>query len=174
MSKDRRTWFTAANTEGEILNEPKDLHRRAAFVGDDGGASRPVLWPRRRRPLPKPQASTPSLGGYDALAAVTDDFINRLATDPDLGKFFVGLNDTSKQRVRQHVIDFLCNATGGPCLYLGQDMKTAHKGLHITDAEWNTSAQHLTDTLNKFKVPQAQQTAVMGAISALKGDIVGQ
>ena len=127
---------------------------------------------------PQAAAKAPSLytqlGGYDALAAVTDDFINALATDPQLGKFFVGLNDTSKQRVRQHVIDFLCNATGGPCLYLGQDMKTAHKGLHITDAEWNTSAQHLTDTLNKFKVPQAQQTAVMGAISALKGDIVGQ
>ena len=127
-----------------------------------------------------PQASSkaPSLytqlGGYDALAAVTDDFITRLATDPELGKFFVGLNDSSKQRVRQHVIDFLCNATGGPCLYLGQDMKTAHKGLHITDAEWNASAQHLVETLNKFKVPQAQQTAVMGAIGALKGDIVGQ
>ena len=127
---------------------------------------------------PQAAAKAPTLytqlGGYDALAAVTDDFINRLATDPDLGKFFVGLNDESKKRVRQHVIDFLCNATGGPCLYLGQDMKTAHKGLHITEAEWNTSAADLVATLNKFKVPQAQQTAVMGAISALKGDIVGQ
>jgi hemoglobin len=127
---------------------------------------------------PQAAAKAPSLysqlGGYDALAAVTDDFITRLATDPSLGKFFVGLNDESKKRVRQHVIDFLCNATGGPCLYLGQDMKTAHKGLHITEAEWNTSAQHLVETLNKFKVPQAQQTAVLGAITALKGDIVGQ
>ena len=101
----------------------------------------------------------PLVGHPDTdLAAVTDDFITRLATDPSLGKFFVGLNDTSKQRVRQHVINFLCNATGGPCLYLGQDMKTAHKGLHITEAEWNTSAQLLVDTLNKFKVPQPNGT----------------
>jgi hemoglobin len=110
------------------------------------------------------------LGGYDALAAVPDDFITRLATDPSLAKFFTGLNDESKKRVRQHVIDFLCNATGGPCLYLGQDMKTAHKGVHITDAEWNTSAQHLVDTLNKFKVAKPQQDAVMGAIGAPKGE----
>jgi len=127
---------------------------------------------------PQAAAKAPSLytqlGGYDALAAVTDDFITRLATDPTLAKFFTGLNDESKKRVRQHVIDFLCNATGGPCLYLGQDMKTAHKGLHITDAEWNTSAQHLVETLNKFKVPKPQQDAVMGAIGSLKGDIVGQ
>jgi len=127
---------------------------------------------------PQAAAKAPTLytqlGGYDAISAVTSDFITRLATDPQLGKFFVGLNDASKQRVQQHVIDFLCNATGGPCLYLGQDMKTAHKGLHITEAEWNISVQHLVDTLNKFKVPQAQQTAVLGAISGLKGDIVGQ
>jgi hemoglobin len=134
--------------------------------------------PRALAAPPQAAAKAPSLytqlGGYDAISAVTNDFITRLATDPQLGKFFVGLNDASKQRVQQHVIDFLCNATGGPCLYLGQDMKTAHKGLHITEAEWNISVQHLVDTLNKFKVPQAQQTAVLGAIGGLKGDIVGQ
>lgn len=32
------------------------------------------------------------LGGYDALAAVTDDFIGRLASDPQLKRFFVGHN----------------------------------------------------------------------------------
>ena len=28
------------------------------------------------------------LGGYDALAAVTDDFLGRLATDQQFGRFF--------------------------------------------------------------------------------------
>ena len=114
------------------------------------------------------------LGGYDALAAVTKDFIGRLATDPQLAKFFAGLNDTSKARVEAHVIDFLCVATGGPCIYAGQDMKTAHTGLHISEADWNASATHLTETLNKFKVPQKEQDEVMSAIGGLKGDIVGR
>ncbi len=35
------------------------------------------------------------LGGYDAIAAVTDEFITRLATDKDLGRFFVGLSTDS-------------------------------------------------------------------------------
>jgi hemoglobin len=114
------------------------------------------------------------LGGYDALVAVTQDFITGLATDPTLAKFFTGLNDTSKARVESHVIDFLCKATGGPCIYTGQDMKTAHTGLHITDADWNVSAAHLTETLNKFKVPAKEQAEVMSAISGLKSQIVGQ
>ena len=105
---------------------------------------------------------------------MTQDFITRLATDPTLAKFFTGLNDTSKARVESHVIDFLCEATGGPCIYTGQDMKTAHTGLHITDADWNVSAAHLTETLNKFKVPPKSRRKCMSAISGLKSQIVGQ
>lgn len=114
------------------------------------------------------------LGGYDAIVAVTQDFVTRLATDPQLGRFFVGLNDVSKARVEAHVVDFLCKATGGPCIYTGQDMKTAHTGLHITEADWNASNTHLTETLNKFKVPAKEQSEVITALGALKGDIVGR
>lgn len=114
------------------------------------------------------------LGGYDALAAVTDDFITHLATDPEMGRFFTGLSNDSKIRVRQHVIDFLCLATGGPCKYTGRDMKTAHTGLNISDAEWNKSVQYLVGTLDKFKVPEKEKSEVLGAISGLKGDIAGR
>lgn len=114
------------------------------------------------------------LGGYDAIAAVTDDLITRLVTDPQLSEFFVGLNDESKKRVRQHFIDFLCANTGGPCLYLGQDMKTAHKGLRITEGEWNAAATDLVATLDKFKVPEKEKNEVVSAVVALKPEIVGQ
>jgi hemoglobin len=114
------------------------------------------------------------LGGYDALAAVTDDFIGRLAGDPQLGRFFTGLSTDSKQRVRQHVVDFLCQATGGPCVYHGRDMKTAHTGLNITEADWNSSVRHLVATLDKFKVPEQEKGEVLQAVGGLKGDIVGR
>ena len=112
------------------------------------------------------------LGGYDALAAVTDDFITALATDPKLGRFFVGASDNSKARIRQLVLDQLCAATGGPCVYIGRDMKTVHKGLHITEEDWNISVKILMDTLKKFKVKEREQRDVVDALSKLKADIV--
>ena len=112
------------------------------------------------------------LGGYDALAAVTDDFIGRLATDKQLGKFFTGLSDGSKAKVRQLVVDQLCAATGGPCLYLGRDMKTAHKGLGITESDWDVAVKHLIATLDTFKVPPQEKNEVIAALSGLKKDIV--
>ena len=83
------------------------------------------------------------LGGYDALAAVTDEFIGRLATDKTVGRFFVGASDNSKMRIRQLVVDQLCAATGGPCVYIGRDMKTAHKGLGITEEDWKFQSLRL-------------------------------
>jgi len=114
------------------------------------------------------------LGGYDAIAAVTDDAIARFAADPQLKRFFTGLSTDSQKRLRQHFIDFLCSATGGPCLYLGRDMKTAHTGLGITEDDWTASVKDLTASLDKFKVPEKEKGEVLAAVSSLKGDIVGR
>ena len=112
------------------------------------------------------------LGGYDALAAVTDDFIGRLVTNPQTSKFFTGFSDDSKKRIRQLVIDFLCQASGGPCVYNGRDMKTAHAGSGITEADFDASVKDLVATLNKFKVPEKEKGEVLTLASSLKADIV--
>lgn len=112
------------------------------------------------------------LGGYDALAAVTDDFIGRLVTDKKLGRFFGGASENSKMRIRQLVVDQLCAATGGPCVYIGRDMKTSHKGLGITEEDWDIAVKHLVATMTKFKVPEKEQKEVAAALSTLKADIV--
>lgn len=112
------------------------------------------------------------LGGYNAVAAVTDDFIGRLANDKQLGKFFVGHSTDTLKRIRQHIVDQLCMATGGPCVYTGRDMKTSHAGLGITEDDWNVAVKHLVATLDKFKVGQKEKDELLGALTALKKDIV--
>jgi hemoglobin len=112
------------------------------------------------------------VGGYDALAAVTDDFIGKLATDKDFSRFFVGFSDDSKKKIRQNIVDLFCQATGGPCLYVGRDLKAVHAGLGITKAEWDKSVVLFTDTLNKFKVPEEEQKDLAALVLPLEKDIV--
>ena len=112
------------------------------------------------------------LGGYDAIAAVTGDFLGRLAHDPSLGRFFVGHGTDSVRRIQQDIVDFLCKATGGPCLYTARDMKTAHAGLAITGADWDKMLVHLSATFNKFKVPERERNELLAAVAGLKKDIV--
>jgi hemoglobin len=136
----------------------------------------PAVWAAEPPASPQPQQASlyQRLGGYDALAAVSDDFLGHLANDPQMGRFFVGLSTDSRNKVRQHVVDFLCVATGGPCKYTGRDMKTAHTGLNITDSDWTSMVKYLVGTLDKFKVPEKEKNEVLTALSALKGDMVGR
>jgi hemoglobin len=112
------------------------------------------------------------LGGYDALAAVTDDFLGRLAGDPGLGRFFAGHSSDSVKKIRQLIVDQLCSATGGPCVYIGRDMKTTHAGLAITEKDWDTMVKLFVATLDKFSVPAKEKDDVLATVSTLKKDIV--
>jgi hemoglobin len=112
------------------------------------------------------------VGGYDAIAAVTDDFLGRLAADKQMSRFFVGVSADSLRKLRQHVVDQLCEATGGPCYYFGRSMKTVHAGLGITESDWQVTVKHLMATLDKFKVPEKERGEVLSLFSSLKSDIV--
>ena len=114
------------------------------------------------------------LGGYDALAAVSDDFIQRLASDKRLSRFVAGLSVDSQKKLRQHLVDFLCEKTGGPCIYIGRDMKTSHTGLQITEDDWKAGGEALVATLDKFKVPQKEKDEVVAFVMSLRGDIVNR
>jgi hemoglobin len=51
-------------------------------------------------------------------------------------------------------------------------MKTSHKGLGITEDDWNIAVKHLVNTLAKFKVPEKEQKELASALTTLKADIV--
>jgi hemoglobin len=112
------------------------------------------------------------VGGYDAIAAVTDDFLGRLAGDKQMSRFFVGVSADSLRKLRQHVVDQLCEASGGPCYYTGRAMKTTHAGLGITESDWQVTVKHLNGTLDRFKVPDKERNEILSLFASLKGDIV--
>jgi hemoglobin len=119
----------------------------------------------------QPESLYKRLGGYDAIAAVVDNFVPRLVKDPMLGKYFVHSQDTL-MHIRQLAVDQICAATGGPCIYIGRDMKTAHKGLGISAAEWDVAVKHLLATLDQFKVPAKEKDELVTIVGTLRADIV--
>jgi len=75
------------------------------------------------------------LGGYDAIVSVVDDLLARLKADAQLGRFWQHRGEDGVLRERQLLINFLCSSAGGSLMYVGRDMKTAHKGMGIECAE---------------------------------------
>src|SRR6266849_3236970 len=112
------------------------------------------------------------LGGYDAISAVANNLVSRLIADARLGRFWANRGEDGVRREIQLLIDFLCNAAGGPMLYTGRDMRVSHKGMRITEEDWAALLLHVNATLVLFHVPAAEKDAVVGFIQSTKGDIV--
>ena len=111
------------------------------------------------------------LGGLPAIQAVIDDFVANVAADGRINKQFA---QTDIPKLKKNLVDQVCQATGGPCKYTGLDMKTAHKGMKITDADFNALVEDLVKSLDKFKVPAKEKNELLTALGSMKPDIVGQ
>lgn len=111
------------------------------------------------------------LGGKPALTAVVNELWAVVFADARINARFA---HTKPEVFGAQLVDFLCQASGGPCRYQGRDMKTAHTGMHLSDGEFTALAEDTVKALDKFKVPDTEKNEVMGLLGSLKGDIVNR
>ena len=109
------------------------------------------------------------LGGKEAITAVVDEFVNRTVADSRVNGRFAS---TDAKKFKALNVEFVCQATGGPCKYEGKDMKTAHAGMRIANAEFDILAGHLAATLKKFKVPKQEREELLAIVGSTRKDIV--
>ena len=123
-------------------------------------------------------ASAPSLykqlGGREGIALVVDDFVANVVADDRINARFKKLQPPQVFKLKSNLADQICDATGGPCAYVGADMKTVHKGMNVTEAEWNATVEALVKALDKNNVPAGAKNALLGTLAPMKPDIVGQ
>src|SRR5215472_17121126 len=112
------------------------------------------------------------LGGYDVIAAVVDDLFEMLRNDSRFSCFAMGRSLDSHQRARQLLVDQICHLAGGPCFYIGRDMKTSHMGLEITETEWQVNLDFTREALRKHNVAEREVNEVVEMFQRYKSDIV--
>ena len=109
------------------------------------------------------------LGGKTAITAVVDDFVARCAADARInGKFA----RTDIARLKESLVDQVCEAAGGPCTYSGRDMRTTHDGMAVTAGEFDALVEDLVATLDGFSVPEAEKGELLGVLGPMRADIV--
>ena len=112
------------------------------------------------------------LGGYDAIAAATDELLARLQADPQLRDYWKGASTNNQRKARQLIVDFMAEAAGGPAYYTGRDMKTSHVGMHIDASDWEAFMGHAAATLDHFGVSPREREDVLAFFASLEPEIV--
>lgn len=114
------------------------------------------------------------LGGKKSIAAVVDEFVGRVAADNRINGFFTATAADPERLAafKKNLVDQICQATGGPCKYMGKDMKSAHAGMGISSADFNALVEDLAGALDKFKVGEKEKNELLGALGPMKTDVV--
>ena len=109
------------------------------------------------------------LGGTGPITAVVGKFVTIVGGDKRINHYFA---KADLVQLKKHLIDMVCQASGGPCEYTGRDMKTAHKGMGVTGAAFNALVGDLVEALDTFNVPEREKGELLSVLGPMKGDIV--
>lgn len=112
------------------------------------------------------------IGGYDVIAAIIDDLFTLMRADSRFARFGAGRSVDSRRRAQQLTVDLICSASGGPCYYIGRDMRTSHAGLQITHSEWQASIELTRKALLNHSVGLQEQLEFLDLFERYKDDIV--
>lgn len=109
------------------------------------------------------------LGAEGGIKVAVDDFYTRVLGDQQLAPYFA---DVDMPTLRRHMVAMLTVATGGPQVYTGRDMATAHAGRNITSEDYDKVVGHLVATLQGLGVEGATIGQIGAALAPLKPQIV--
>lgn len=115
------------------------------------------------------------LGGVYRIAAIVDDFIDRISADPRLNanpRLAAASHRDSAAGFKYLVTEMVCWATGGPQTYTGRSMGESHRHLNITEAEWNYFVDDLRKTLDKFEVGSSEQQQLLALLETSRAQVV--
>ncbi|CAN5533088.1 hypothetical protein BH11MYX1_BH11MYX1_13830 [soil metagenome] len=126
---------------------------------DDGGTM-----------APKGDTLYARLGGEAGVKGVVKDFVeNNVAKDARINAFF---NNADIPGFEKKLYEQLCAASGGGCTYTGKDMKTAHAGMKVKQADFDALVEDFVKALDNAKVADADKQILLGVLGPMKADIV--
>ena len=104
--------------------------------------------------------------GVEKLANLTTD--NFLADD----RIKHSWDQSDMVRFRKMLAEQFCAVSGGPCTYTGHSMVEAHKGLHLTSADFNAVVEDLQHAMETLGIPFRTQNRFLALLAPMHRDIV--
>jgi hemoglobin len=118
------------------------------------------------------------LGKEPGIRAIVGDLAERALKDSRVNFSREGLprewnaSPENADRFKEGMTRFIVESIGGPASYQGPDMRTAHRGMRISDAEFNALLQDAEHSLKRFNIPEPDRREFLASLEAHRRDIV--
>jgi len=123
-------------------------------------------------PPPAPKTLADRLGGRDAIYEVVDEFLKNVAADTRVNKLFTKTKGDRLEKFKNALTDQICELAGGPCKYEGKEMKPAHKGMGISEAQWDAFIEDLTLALQAKSVGEEEKSELFALLGRFRDEVV--
>ncbi len=109
------------------------------------------------------------LGGTDGITAIANDLVDLHLSNPRIAPRYA---DSDVAAVKNAVATFFIAGSGGPSVYEGKDMLTAHRGMNIDDAEFVAALDDAMAALDNNGIGQRDKEEVLFILYGMKAEIV--
>jgi len=185
-SKDDQGFFTSGSREADQRAEQR-MAKAEQQTGETQNGNKPSE--KQTAEDTKKLTLFERLGNEKGLQAIVEDFVPRAMADPRVnwdrkgvtrGGFSIHHNESVEwkpnadaiAKLKQHMVEFLSVATGGPTKYTGGEMKQVHTGMHISNANFDAAVGDLKQTLDKLQVPNPEQKELLSIVESTRTQIV--
>jgi hemoglobin len=109
------------------------------------------------------------MGGETKLKAAVDELVVVMLADERINFVFA---QTELTKFKHLLYTQLCELAGGPCIYDGRDMRTAHAKLPITNAHFNALTEDLYIAFDRVGISYPLQNQMIALLAPMQRDIV--
>jgi hemoglobin len=109
------------------------------------------------------------MGGQPGIDKLVEASVDKYLADGRIKAIF---DESNMDRVRAEFKVQFCQVAGGPCTYTGHDMAAAHKGLHLTNANFNAVVEDLQAAMNTCDIPFATQNRFLARLAPYQHQVV--
>ncbi len=179
--KQNKDFFTSGDREADQRADQRMAKAEQLKGGGEGAGDKSLKAEDKKSLFER-------LGGDKGITLIVEDFTPRVLDDPRVNFSRKGVKQggfsihrgrsvawtASPEQIEQlkkHFVQFISLATGGPSHYDGLEMKEAHSGLHITNAEFDASIGDLKASLDKVQVPNKEQKELLSIIESTRTQI---
>ena len=115
------------------------------------------------------------LGGRKGIIALADDIVKAHLQNPVIQARYLPLKEEEPEyfeKIKGHLVDFVCAGSGGEEAYTGRDMVTTHRGMNVSEAEYMAAMDDIMKTLDKHGIDEASKKDMLAIVYSLKDQIV--
>jgi hemoglobin len=112
------------------------------------------------------------LGGEAGVRKIVQQVAKEAGEDPKVNVSRGGKVEVKPDKLVDMIVSFISSQTGGPLKYTGKPLKEAHKGMQITDAEFDALMGHIEKALRDNKVPAKDADEFMKNVRSTRADVV--